>query len=877
MNDTQRVPICRKDYQVFDYTINDLELTFELFDAHTLITAEAHYQRNPLSQQQNPSLHLSGENLELCDIILNDVPLTTDSYGRDDKGLTIFAPPRSFSLRIVTKIFPDSNTSLEGLYRSSGNYCTQCEAEGFRNITYYPDRPDVMTTFTTRIEADKRSCPVLLANGNLYASGDLAAGRHFAVWRDPFPKPCYLFALVAGQLVAVEDFFVTRSGRNVPLRIYVEARNQSKCVHAMDSLKKAMRWDEEVYGLEYDLDIFMIVAVEDFNMGAMENKGLNVFNAKYVLSTPESATDVDYLGIEGVVAHEYFHNWTGNRVTCRDWFQLSLKEGLTVFRDQQFSSDMNSPAVQRIDDVRILKNVQFKEDAGPMAHPVRPDSYMEINNFYTATVYNKGAEVIRMMHTLLGKEKFRQGMDLYFQRHDGQAVTCDDFVAAIADASKKDLSQFSNWYSQAGTPLLTVNGEWLEKESTYLLKVSQQLPEVSGQLASQPFHLPLAVGLLDPHNGMDLLKDQEEGTAILELKEPQQTFTFHGIRKAPVLSFLRDFSAPVRVAPFQNRSELAFLMAHDSNLYNRWNASALLAQEIILETAQRWSRHDKMELDPCFQEAIAGSLCGDIEDAALLALSLTLPAETTLAQEMAIIDPEALHHARQWVKGRLAQDNLSAFVHLHQSNQEEGSYSISARAMGRRSLKNVALSYLMAIEPLPEMHLELCLSQYRQASNMTDCIAALASVINLDNPIRQEILDDFYDRWSGDPLVLDKWFALQALSNLPETLGRVKELLDHGAFSMENPNKVRSLVGAFCANNHFRFHDASGSGYVFLGDRIIELNAINPQIAARMVAPLINWKRYDEHRQNLMRQQLQRIAATPDLSRDVFEIVEKCR
>jgi aminopeptidase N len=875
MKNFQRQPVFRKDYQVFDYTIDDLELTFELFDAHTLVTAEAHYRKNPLSQQQHPPLHLYGENLELCDIFVDGVPLATESYGRDDKGLTIFEPPASFRLRIATKIFPDRNTSLEGLYRSSGNYCTQCEAEGFRHITFYPDRPDVMTTFTTRIEADRQSCPILLANGNLLASGDLPAGRHFAVWRDPFPKPCYLFALVAGQLVAVEDTFITRSGRKVALKIYVEARNQGKCRHAMDSLKKAMRWDEEVYGLEYDLDIFMIVAVEDFNMGAMENKGLNVFNAKYVLSTPETATDLDYLGIEGVVAHEYFHNWTGNRVTCRDWFQLSLKEGLTVFRDQQFSSDMNSATVQRIDDVRVLKNVQFKEDAGPMAHPVRPDSYMEINNFYTATVYNKGAEVIRMMHTLLGKETFRQGMDLYFQRHDGQAVTCDDFVTAMADASGKDLSQFSLWYSQAGTPLLTVNGEWLENESMYVLKVSQQQPEVAGQCSSQPFHLPLAVGLLDPHSGKDLL--EEEGTAILELKEPQQTFTFPGINKAPVLSFLRDFSAPVRVAPFQNRSELAFLMAHDSNLYNRWNASALLAQEIILETAQRWSDNEPMELDSGFLEAIAASLRGEITDAALLALSLTLPAETTLAQEMAIIDPEALHHARRWVKGRLAQENLAAFVNLYQSNQEEGPYSIDPRAMGRRSLKNVALSYLMTIEPLPEMHLKLCLNQYRQANNMTDCIAALTSVVDLDNPIRSEILDDFYDRWREDPLVLDKWFALQALSSLPETLDRVQELLNHPAFSMENPNKVRSLVGAFCVSNHFRFHDASGRGYAFLGDRILELNTINPQIAARMVAPLINWKRYDEPRQMAMQEQLQRIAATPDLSRDVYEIVEKSR
>lgn len=875
MNEKERLPVLRKDYRVFDYCIDEVQLTVELFESHTLVTSQVHYRKNPLSPQPNPPLHLFGEDLELIDITLDGTPLTTESYSLNEKGLTIISPPAVFILQTVTRIFPDRNTSLEGLYRSKAIYCTQCEAEGFRKITYYPDRPDVLAPFTTRIEADKISCPVLLANGNPVERGDLGNSRHYAIWRDPFPKPCYLFALVAGNLMVLEDLFITRSGKSVVLKIYVEHRNQGKCQHAMDSLKKAMRWDEEVYGLEYDLDIFMIVAVEDFNMGAMENKGLNIFNAKYVLSTPESATDLDYLGIEGVVAHEYFHNWTGNRVTCRDWFQLSLKEGLTVFRDQQFSSDMNSPAVQRIDDVRVLKNVQFKEDAGPMAHPVRPDSYMEINNFYTATVYNKGAEVIRMMHTLLGKEKFRRGMDLYFQRHDGQAVTCDDFVAAMEDASQCDLGQFRLWYSQAGTPHLTLSEEWRAGEGSYHLTVSQELPEVAGQKQPQPFHLPLAVGLLDRQSGEDLLADQPNGTALLELKEKRQTFSFSGIDKPPVLSFLRDFSAPVKVTPFQGRDQLAFLMAHDSNLYNRWDASARLALEIILEVAGQLSAKQSPELDPCFQEAVAKSLGEEVEDAALLALSLTLPAETTLAQEMAVIDPDALHHARQWVKRRLAEKNRDAFVQLYESNGEKGSYGLDPRAMGRRSLKNVALSYLMATHPLPQEFLALCLHQYHHASNMTDCIAALSCLVNLDHPGRQEVLDDFYGRWQDDPLVLDKWFILQAQSVLPDTLERVKELLHHPAFSMENPNKVRSLVGAFCANNHVRFHANNGAGYEFLADRILELNVINPQIAARMVAPLINWKRYDHLRQDLMRRQLQRIAATPDLSRDVYEIVEK--
>ena len=875
MNKQEHLPIHRKDYRAFDYCLDDVHLNVELFEPHTLVTTTIRFRKNPQSPEQQPPLFLYGEDLELIDITLNDSPLAPEAYSRDDRGLTIAAPPAVFVLRIVTRIYPDRNTLLEGLYRSKGNYCTQCEAEGFRKITYYPDRPDVLATFTTRIEADKKSCPVLLANGNLLESGDLPSGRHFAVWRDPFPKPCYLFALVAGQLVVLEDSFDTRSGRKVILRIYVEARNQGKCDHAMESLKKAMRWDEEVYGLEYDLDIFMIVAVEDFNMGAMENKGLNIFNAKYVLSTPESATDLDYLGIEGVVAHEYFHNWTGNRVTCRDWFQLSLKEGLTVFRDQQFSSDMNSPAAQRIDDVRILKNAQFKEDAGPMAHPVRPDSYMEINNFYTATVYNKGAEVIRMMHTLLGKKKFRQGMDLYFQRHDGQAVTCDDFVAAMADAAQCDLGQFSRWYSQAGTPLLRVSGQWRPEDKSFLLTVTQELPEISGQKNPQPFHLPLAVGLLDRQSGKDLLDDQPGGTTILEMKNPRETYVFQEINAPPVLSFLRDFSAPVRVAPFQSREELAFLMAHDSNHYNRWDASARLAQDVILEVAQQYAGKEPLSLDPCLQEAMAASLARKIEDPALLALSLTLPAETTLAQEMAVVDPEALHQARQWVKSQLAEKNREALVRLYHQNREEGGYSLTPQAMGRRSVKNVVLSYLLTPAPLSEEFLEQCLQQYRQSGNMTDCIGALSCLVNLDHPCRSEVLDEFYYKWKDDPLVLDKWFALQAQSILPDTLERVKALLHHTAFSMENPNKVRSLVGAFCANNHVRFHDASGAGYAFLADRILELNTINPQIAARMVGPLITWKRYDEQRQKLMHQQLQRIATTPELSRDVFEIVEK--
>ncbi len=876
MKDAQKVPIYRKDYAVFDYTIEHLHLKFELFEEQTIVTAHAEYKKNPLSKNDNPPLLLFGEKLELVSISMDGADLSTHRYRVDDKTLRLSDPPATFTLTTVTRINPAKNTALEGLYRSSGNYCTQCEAEGFRTITYYPDRPDVLTRFTTRIEADRQTCPILLSNGNLQESGKLDGNRHFTVWQDPFPKPCYLFALVAGRFVSLEDEFVTRSGKTVSLKIFVEGRNKGKCRHAMDSLKKAMRWDEQVYGLEYDLDTFMIVAVDDFNMGAMENKGLNVFNAKYVLSSPETATDQDYLGIEGVIAHEYFHNWTGNRVTCRDWFQLSLKEGLTVFRDQEFSSDMNSSAVQRIDDVRQLKNFQFKEDAGPMAHPVRPDCYMEINNFYTATVYNKGAEVIRMMHTLLGKEKFRRGMDLYFVRHDGQAVTCDDFVAAMRDASGIDLGQFQNWYSQAGTPFLQVQGLWREKEEEYRLVVKQSLTDTLGLTPPQPFHIPLAVGLLGA-NRADLLEKEHEGTSTLQLRESEQTFVFRGIKEQPIVSFLRDFSAPVRVAPFQSREQLAFLMRHDSNLFNRWDASARLAGEVILEVAGQLRQNLQPSLDEHYAAAVFHSLRREVKDPALLALSLSLPPETTLAQDMEIIDPDSLHGARQLVKSQLARQNVPAFMEMYLNNWEKGRYSLSSQAMGRRSLKNVALAYLMALDPLPEEHLALCAEQYRSATNMTDCIAALANLINVDHAIRQEVLADFYNKWVGDPLVLDKWFTLQALSTLPNTLNNVALLTDNPSFSIENPNKVRALIGAFCANNHVRFHEKTGAGYTFLADRILELNIINPQIAARLVAPLIHWKRYDMERQRLMCGQLERIANMQNLSRDVYEIVDKSR
>ncbi len=876
MKKEQPATIYRNSYTVFDYIVEKLELNFQLFAEKTIVTAEGKYRRNPKSNNKaSNSLVLLGEELELLSVCVNGIELEKTVYQVDDKTLQINELPGCFTLKIATVIYPAQNTSLEGLYHSSGNYCSQCEAEGFRKITYYPDRPDVLTTFTTRIEADRQACPVMLSNGNLIEKGELADNRHFAVWQDPFPKPCYLFALVAGKLVSIDDEFVTQSGRIIQLKIFVEERNKDKCDHAMISLKKAMRWDEEVYGLEYDLDTFMIVAVDDFNMGAMENKGLNIFNSKYVLSTPETATDQDYLGIEGVIAHEYFHNWTGNRVTCRDWFQLSLKEGLTVFRDQEFSSDMNSRSVQRIDDVKLLKNFQFKEDAGPMAHPVRPDSYQEINNFYTATVYNKGAEVIRMMHTLLGAKLFRKGIDLYFSRHDGQAVTCDDFAAAMSDASGVDLTQFKNWYSQAGTPVLQVHGEWVEAEEEYRLQIRQSCPDTPGQTSKKPFHMPISVGLIGA-NGNDLLKN-EFGTEVLQLQEREQLFTFQNIKEKPVVSFLRDFSAPVKVEGFQSREELALLMRADSNLFARWDAATRLAGETILELAGKLQNNHNPSIEELFLNAVAGSLRGKIDDPAHLALSLQLPPETTLAQEMDIVDPDALHYARQLVKRTLAAKNKDRFLELYQENKDNDTYAITPKAMGRRSLKNISLSYLMSLDPLPKDIENLCYEQYQKATNMTDSIAALANLAHLDSEMKEETFANFYKKWINDPLVLDKWFSLQAVSTLENTLDQVVHLTNNPSFSIKNPNKVRSLIGVFCSSNHVRFHDKSGAGYRFLADRIEELNSINPQIAARLVSPLINWRRYDAERQKQMQQQLDRILAIKGLSSNVYEVVSKSR
>lgn len=878
----------RQEYTPPRYLTTDIALTFQLHEAETLVMAKSTIVRNPKVRTIGRSFFLDGRELELLKVVLDSRELAADRYRLTDSGLILHNVPDAFVLEITTRIHPDANTALEGLYRSSGNYCTQCEAQGFRKITYYQDRPDVMARFTTRIEADRKSCPVLLSNGNLEERGELDGGRHYALWRDPFPKPCYLFALVAGDLVCREDHFTTASGRSIRLQIYVQERNRQKCDHAMQSLKKAMRWDQEVFGLEYDLDRYMIVAVDDFNMGAMENKGLNIFNSKYVLTSPETATDQDYLGVEGVIAHEYFHNWTGNRVTCRDWFQLSLKEGLTVFRDQEFSADMNARAVQRIDDVRILRTYQFREDSGPMAHPVRPDSYVEINNFYTVTVYNKGAEVIRMIHALLGPQGFRRGMDLYFARHDGQAVTCDDFVAAMADAAGVDLEQFKRWYSQAGTPVLRVAGDWDAAQGRYTLTVAQSCAPTPGQELKEPFHIPIRIGLMDSR-GRDMIAPD----TLLELREERQSFSFSGITDRPVLSFLRGFSAPVRVEPFQEKEELAFLMTHDSDLFNRWDAANRLSQSIILECVQTLQQGREPVLDPLFVEALRLNLSeisegdrhpGTSSRRALLAQMLTMPSENTLALDMEVVDPDNLFLARRFVRAELARRLATEFRRCYAGDQEKDAgasgvppaYALTPAAMGRRSLKNVCLSSLLAADPLPPEDLELAVRQYRQKANMTDVMAALGALVHCPaEPARQEVLADFYGQWQHEPLVVDKWLTLQATSSLEETLDRVRELLNHPAFSLTNPNRVRALIGAFGTGNHVRFHALTGAGYQFVADQVIRLDPVNPQIAARLMAPFTSWKRYDPQRQTLMREQMGRIAGQPNLSAGVTEVVQK--
>ena len=881
--------IFRHDYVEPSFWVDTVELGIDLEPGATRVAARSVLKRNPAAKQRD--LVLNGEELELVVIRMNGKTLNKRHYHLADGQLTIVNPPDLVTLEIETVLQPEKNTSLMGLYVSNGNFFTQCEAEGFRKITFFPDRPDVMATYRVMLRGDKARYPVLLSNGNLVEQGDLGDGRHYALWEDPFKKPSYLFALVAGQLVCEEQTLRLQSGRDVLLQVWVEPGNLDKTAHAMESLVKSIRWDEERFGLELDLDRFMIVAVGDFNMGAMENKGLNIFNTKFVLANSRIATDTDYANIESVVGHEYFHNWTGNRVTCRDWFQLSLKEGLTVFRDQEFSADMigsaSGRAVKRIEDVRVLRQAQFPEDAGPMAHPVRPDSYVEINNFYTVTIYEKGAEVVRMMQTLVGRDGFRKGMDLYFARHDGQAVTCDDFRAAMADANACDLSQFEQWYSQAGTPRISARADYDAVAQTLTLELTQSCPATPGQPQKLPLHIPVAVGLLNAQ-GVDLplqlagatLPEEAQvhavpTTMVLELTQPSQHFVFTGITAPPVPSLLRDFSAPVNLDFAYTDDELAFLFAHDSDPFNRWEAGQRLATRRLLTLAgagQGDLAYQVNAQDTLLIGALRKLVNDKTLDPAFRELAISLPSEGMLAEQMAVIDPQSIHTARCALRRQLAQHLRADLLAAYQANHTPGAYRPDPLPAGRRALRNSVLSYLAELND-NTAH-KLIQDQLEHASNMTDRVAALAAMVNHHVPGVQQALQQFYDEFTDEPLVIDKWFTLQAAAPVT-TVAAVRKLMQHPAFTLKNPNRARSLIFAFCNANPAQFHVADGSGHAFWAEQVIALNAINPQVAARLARTMDRWRKYTPALQLSMQAALKKVAATKKLSKDVAEVINK--
>jgi aminopeptidase N len=880
--DTAPLPTRLADYRPSAFLVDTVELTFDLEPADTRVAARLTLRRNPAAADADAALRLDGDELALVALALDGRPLDAGEYALEKDGsLVIENVPDAFVLDIASRIAPERNTALHGLYVSGGNFCTQCEPEGFRRITWFLDRPDVMARYTVTIRADKARCPVLLSNGNPAGKGDLPDGRHWARWLDPHPKPSYLFALVAGDLVAVEDRFTTRSGREVPLAIWVRRGDEDKCDHAMASLKKAMRWDEDTFGLEYDLDVFNIVAVSDFNMGAMENKGLNIFNTRYVLAKPDTATDGDYQGIERVIAHEYFHNWTGDRVTCRDWFQLSLKEGLTVFRDQLFSADQGSQAVSRIGNIRTLRAAQFPEDAGPLAHPVQPQSYLRIDNFYTATVYEKGAELIRMMHTLLGAAGFRRGMDLYIATNDNHAATIGDFLAAMRQAGRErgvDLGEFERWYEQAGTPEITVEDAYDAAARRYSLTVSQRTPPTPGQPEKAPLPIPLAIGLLGP-NGDDIPTrlvgeaDARAGTRVLVAEHPRQSFRFEDVPAPPVPSLLRRFSAPVKM-PGVPLDRLKFLALHDSDPVARWDAGQQVAMRMLLDHVAAYRPGGAaLPLDPDLVAAMRETLAGADRDPAFAAEALLLPSEANLADEMTVVAVEAIHWARVNACVALGATLAEPLVAAYRDLADPGPYRIDARAIGRRALRNVCLAYLAAGDEATGAR--LAKAQFDLGGNMTDVLAALAVLVDIDCPERAAALAAFYERWRNDPLVTDKWFALQARSALPGTIEAVRELTRHPAFNRANPNRLRALVGTFSQANQLHFHAASGEGYAFLADEVIGLDKANPTTAARIVQPLGQWRRYDAARQALMRAALERILAAPGLSPNTYEMVAK--
>lgn len=846
------------DYRPPAFRVPEVRLDFDLDEGRTIVTATLVVERN--GDHKEP-LRLNGEGLELLSLSVDGRALAPRDYRYKNDILSIPGIGDRAVIQSEVAIDPARNTQLMGLYSSGGILCTQCEAEGFRRITFFPDRPDVLSRYRVTLRADKARYPVLLANGNPVASGDLDGGRHFAEWDDPFPKPCYLFAVVAGDLQPFRDSFTTRSGRNVDLSILVREADLPRCAHAMAALKAAMRWDEESYGREYDLDVFNIVAVSDFNFGAMENKGLNIFNSKYILADADTATDNDFDAVAAVVAHEYFHNWTGNRITCRDWFQLSLKEGLTVYRDQEFSADQGSRAVKRIEDVRGLRAVQFQEDAGPLAHPVRPDSYIEISNFYTATVYNKGAEVIRMMATILGPDRFRKGTDLYFERHDGQAVTVEDFVRAMEDASGVDLSQFRLWYTQAGTPRVSVAVDYDAATGSATLSFEQQLPPTPGQPVKQPMHIPLRVALFGRDSGAKLGDER-----LIELKASSERHVIENVAEPPVLSLQRGFSAPVNIDAKIDRADLAFLSAHDDDSFARYEAMQRLALDVLMTGIETGETNGEADL----VRTIGATLGADL-DPALIAEAVLLPSESFIGDQMAQIDVAAIHRVREAARRTIGRELRARWWDIYNANRANR-YELSPEAKGRRRLRNVALGYLMA-DDNPDA-IAATFLQFSDADNMTDRMAALGLLASSAAPEREAALQAFYDRYRSDALVLDKWFMIQAMSTRPDTLQQVTKLAAHPDFSLTNPNRLRSLVGAFAANQP-RFHDASGAGYRFLADQVLAVDKLNPQSAARLVAPLGRWRRFDAVRGGQMRAQLERIVAQPDLSKDVYEIASK--
>jgi aminopeptidase N len=853
------------EYQPPEFTIKRTKLNFEIDDNHTRVASLLQISRQ--TADKTAALQLDGIGLTLLGLGIDGASLLPEQYEITEDQLVIFEVPDDFELSCEVRINPAANTRLEGLYLSSGNYCTQCEAEGFRHITYYIDRPDVMSVFDTRISAPRDRFPVMLSNGNPINSGE-SGERHWVEWSDPYPKPSYLFALIVGDLARIDGEFKTASGKTVALQFFTEHHNRDKCAHALLSLQKAMKWDEDTFGLEYDLDLYMVVAVDDFNMGAMENKGLNVFNTKYVLANPQTATDNDFLAIEAVIGHEYFHNWTGNRVTCRDWFQLSLKEGLTVFRDQEFSSDMASRSIQRINDVRVLRNHQFPEDAGPMSHPVRPASYQEINNFYTATVYNKGAEVVRMIHTLLGKENFRKGMDLYFQRHDGQAVTTDDFRQAMQDASGISLDRFQLWYQQSGTPKVEINRHFDGADNTLQLEIKQNPGTTLGE-TNAPFHIPMRLSLFDQQGKAIALDSQGALEQVVDIKELNHRLKFEGISQEPLVSAFRGFSAPIILTTDLRDGELATLMSCDTDPFNRWEAGQQYASRVMLDMIESAEQQSPVILQGLL-DAFRIILADNEMDCSLVAEMLILPSEKYLGEMLDSVDVHKIRRVREGVRRSIAEAAEDLLFDRYEACKEAGDYRVTPEDTGRRSLKNTCLAFLLTLDR--DKYFNLCLQQFNDAGNMTDQIGSLLPVVHYQNGVQAEIVQRFYEQWQDTALVVDKWFSAQASSYAEDSLTIIKVLFDHPAYTLNNPNRARSLLGSLIANSS-AFHESSGDGYRFVAGKVIELDAINPQVAARMANAFLHWRKLVPAQADLMKQQIEVIVSMPNLSNDLNELM----